>query len=274
MTRVLITNDDGFLSPGLRLLCNAVNRIPGLEVNIVVPEKPQSAGSLAVTLHKPIRIWRTEIDGIEMCVISGRPCDAVIYAFSFLGDFDLVLSGVNMGDNTGLQALLASGTVCACIYASIARNIPGIAFSMYLKSCFNPNDRILTRIIEEVTRFVLDMRDRMDPIAVISVNFPSRIDRNTRARVCDIADVKFTHDVVRRVDPRGLEYFWIHGHLLLHPLEHLDTFSLYVDESIVISGINPRHISVLRRGHDPDKAMRILSNLCDHVNDVLRELFR
>jgi len=91
MARVLLTNDDGFLSPGLRLLYNAVSKIPGLEICIVVPEKPQSAGSLAVTLHKPIRIWRTEIDGVEMNVISGRPCDAVIYAFSFLGDFDLVL---------------------------------------------------------------------------------------------------------------------------------------------------------------------------------------
>ncbi len=273
MVKVLVTNDDGFLSPGLRLLCNAVSRIPNVDVNIVVPEKPQSAGSLAVTLHKPIRVWRTELEGIKMNIISGRPCDAVIYAFSVLGDFDLVLSGVNMGDNTGLQALLASGTVCSCMYAFIAKGVPGIAFSMYLKSSFSPNDEILVRIIEEVIRFVLERRG-IDPIAVISVNFPSTISRNTRVKVCEIADVKFTHDVVRRVDPRGLEYFWIHGHLSLRPHEDLDTFSLYVDECITISGINPRYISVLRRGHDPDRSRRILDELCERISSLLRDLFR
>jgi len=177
-----------------------------------------------------------------------------------------------MGDNTGLQALLASGTVCSCIYASIAKNVPGIAFSMYLKSSFNPNDPYLTKIIEETVRFVLERRGRLDPIAVVSVNFPSRISGSTRARVCDIADVKFTHDVVRRVDPRGLEYFWIHGHLLLYPREDLDTFALYVNEDIVISGINPRYMSTLRRGHDPKTALEVLSALCDRINSVLREL--
>ncbi len=273
MVKVLVTNDDGFLSPGLRLLYSALSRIEGLDICVVVPEKPQSAGSLGITLHKPIRVWKTCIDGIDMYVISGRPCDAVIYAFSTLGDFDIVISGVNIGDNTGLQAVLASGTISPCIYASIVKNIPGISFSILFKDNVNFRDDKLITIISEICRFVIDRRGSLKPIDVISINLPHRITRNTKAKVCDISEIKFTHYIVRRVDPRGLEYFWIHGYLTIKPNENLDVYSLYVDESIVISGLNARYISTIRRDYDPDRAYRILLELCNYVNDVLCRLF-
>ncbi len=271
---MLLTNDDGFLSPGLRLLYNAISMIDGIEIRTVVPEKPQSAGSLAVTLHKPIRIWKTNMNGIEMYIISGRPCDAVIYAFSALGDFDIVFSGINLGDNTGLQAVLASGTVSPCIYASIVKNIPGVAFSIHLKGEIDCNDKILTTVISEIARFIIDRKDNLYPINVVSINLPYKITRNTRAKVCDIADIKFIHDTIRRVDPRGLEYFWIHGHLVIKPNENLDVYSLYINDYITISGLNAKFISVVRRDYDPDRAIRILEELCNYVNSILDRIFK
>ena len=84
MARVLVTNDDGPFSLGLRLLYEAVKRLAD-DVVVMAPETPKSASGLGLTLHKPLRVNRLSIDGMEVQVINGTPSD-VVYAALALGE--------------------------------------------------------------------------------------------------------------------------------------------------------------------------------------------
>ncbi len=267
--RILITNDDGFLSPGLMLLYKALMLLGDIKIDVVVPEKPQSAGGLAITLHKPLRVKKVTLLGVEMYVISGKPCDAVVYAFTRLSDkYDLVVSGINLGENTSLQAILASGTIAPCVYASLMYRVPGLAFSVNSYSIHDLDSKTRRKIMHitaETARYVLEHGRYPDPLDVVSVNFPHVITDDSKVVLCDVAEYKFVHDVVRHVDPRGLDYYWIHGYFVLKPDLRLDASALHIVNEIVITGLTFRRMSILR-DYDKDSVNRAISYLKDLVN--------
>jgi len=274
--RILITNDDGFLSPGLLLLYRAISTLRDVKVDVVVPEKPQSAGGLAVTLHKPLRVRRVSISGVDMYIVSGKPCDAVIFAFKYLSDrYDLVASGINIGENTSLQAILASGTIAPCIYASLMYNVPTVAFSINTTSIDNISDRsrrLIAALVAETVKFILEHRPYPEPLDVVSVNFPEEIRDDSRVVLCDVSNYKFIHDMLRQVDPRGLDYYWVHGYLVVKPDMKLDTTSLYIGNNIVITGLTFRRVSILREYSQAQikSAVKYLEDLTTHLDEVLR----
>jgi 5'/3'-nucleotidase SurE len=103
--RILVTNDDGVHSPGLRLLYQLVMGLG--EVDVVAPESPKSATGPDITLHKPLRMYEVDICGSRVVTTSSTPSDTVYLATLDLGRrYDLVLSGINLGDNTSLQVIL------------------------------------------------------------------------------------------------------------------------------------------------------------------------
>jgi 5'-nucleotidase len=110
MPRILVTNDDGIYSEGLRKLADALRAVG--EVTIVAPDREQSAASHALTLNRPLRLL--ELQKNEW-IVDGTPTDCVNLAvLKLMKDArpDVVVSGINFGPNLG-DDVTYSGTISA-----------------------------------------------------------------------------------------------------------------------------------------------------------------
>ena len=109
--RILLTNDDGILAPGIEALYRALADLGDVEV--VAPETTQSAVAHAITVLAPMAAHRLNVKNVfEGWSVDGRPADCVKLAMLELLDRppDFVVSGINAGVNTGINVLY-SGTV-------------------------------------------------------------------------------------------------------------------------------------------------------------------
>lgn len=111
---ILLTNDDGFDAPGIRVLAKEL-QAHGHSIIIVAPLTQQSATSHSITLFKPIKIHKIEE---KVYAVGGTPTDCMIMAEQKvpIGQIDLVISGINCGQNMG-EDILYSGTVAAALEA-------------------------------------------------------------------------------------------------------------------------------------------------------------
>ncbi|MEM6491531.1 MAG: 5'/3'-nucleotidase SurE, partial [Pseudomonadota bacterium] len=127
--RILVTNDDGFGAPGIRILERIARRLSG-DVWVVAPETEQSGMGHALTVRRPLRPKRASADDPTRWIVDGTPTDCVIVAIRRLmvdEPPDLILSGVNRGHNLG-EDVTYSGTVAAAMEATLL-GAPAIAFS-------------------------------------------------------------------------------------------------------------------------------------------------
>jgi len=202
--RILCTNDDGYLAPGLRVLVRAAERLGS--VAVVAPDREQSASSHALTMHQPLRAIR--VDERTHCV-PGTPTDCVAIALGALLPHrpDAVVSGINHGPNMG-EDVLYSGTVAAAMEATVL-GIPSVALS------FVGRDPERLAAYEDVVAHLLrQLLDRPDfpPETLFNVNLPDRDPREVRGvRVTRLARRVYVDSLTRGVDPNGREYFWIGG---------------------------------------------------------------
>ncbi|MFT3804400.1 MAG: 5'/3'-nucleotidase SurE [Burkholderiaceae bacterium] len=123
--RILVSNDDGYFSPGIAALVAAVRHLG--EVVVVAPERDRSGASQSLTLDRPLTL-RTAANGFRY--VNGTPTDCVHLALNGVLGYrpDLVLSGINDGANMGDDTMY-SGTVAAATEAFLL-GVPAIAFSM------------------------------------------------------------------------------------------------------------------------------------------------
>jgi len=202
--RILVTNDDGYLAIGINTLAEAARRLG--KVDIVAPDREQSASSHSLTLHFPLRATRLR-DGVTM--VDGTPTDCVMLAVGELLDErpDIVLSGVNHGANLG-DDVLYSGTVAAAMEATLL-GIPAIAFSYTGR---DPEDipawtDILTRLLEQLIR-----REDFPKDTLLNVNLPAiPPDEVAGVRITTLGRRVYVDSLTRAQDPSGREYFWIGG---------------------------------------------------------------
>ena len=161
--RVLITNDDGIESPGLRVLCDFALTLGS--VTVVAPRREQSGKSHSIDIHNPFEIRRTEYSGAEDAWrVDSTPADCVRFAFDTLGSFDLVLSGVNNGVNVGWD-ISYSGT-CGAVFESYFFNTPAVAFSVFPASF-----SAFTEHVGEIWSFITDNR-LLEKNLLWNVNIP------------------------------------------------------------------------------------------------------
>jgi 5'-nucleotidase len=201
--RILVTNDDGYLADGLRVLARAAGRLG--DVNVVAPDREQSATSHSLTLHYPLRV--RSADGVM--VVDGTPTDCVVLA---VGELlaerpDFVLSGVNHGANLG-DDVLYSGTVAAAMEATIL-GIPSVALS------FTGRDRDELHRWEDVLAALLQQligRSSFPKETLFNVNLPAvEPDAIAGIRVTTLGRRAYVGSLTRAADPNGREYFWIGG---------------------------------------------------------------
>ncbi len=241
--RILLTNDDGVMSPGLRVLYEALADTGS--VVVVAPEGPRSATGMSLTFHKPLRIRRVTLDRMEAFAVSGNPADCVSLGVSkVLGGTnpDVVVSGINPGDNTSIQVVFTSGTVAAAIQAAIL-GIPAVAFSIIA-----PEEAILTpeaftvklgrvtKVAREIVSWVLE-HSLPKGVDFLNINFPEEVTDQTQIRITQLCRQMFKGFIVQRLDPRGRPYYWQWG--TVKRKEELeagtDAHAIYVDQAISIT---------------------------------------
>ena len=201
MARILVTNDDGIYSEGIRKLAEALR--PVGEVIIVAPDREQSAASHALTLNRPLRLLQLEENE---WIVDGTPTDCVNLAVLKLlreSRPDIVVSGINFGPNLG-DDVTYSGTISAAFEGALL-NIPSIAFSALVGKHFSFDP--CAEFAAELTRIVL--QGNRDPNVVLNVNFPTASFEGVR--VTKLGKRIYSEGVIERLDPRGRKYYWIGG---------------------------------------------------------------
>jgi len=213
--RILLTNDDGILAPGLAALRSAVEDLG--EVTVVAPDSPQSATGRAITLTDPIVCERVHVDGqFWGHSVSGRPADCVKLAVRELMDEkpDLLLAGINPGANCGVNVFY-SGTVAAAAEGAMM-GIPSVAFSMAV------GEELDFHRAAAVARAVLDvlLADGLGPGDLINVNIPALSDRAPRGvKVVRQSTAAITESYERQDGSGPRTVFRLREHYEHHPEE-------------------------------------------------------
>jgi 5'-nucleotidase len=216
--RVLLTNDDGVNSVGLWAAYDAL--APIADVTVVAPATQQSAVGRSISIFEPLRIDEVVHNGVRAYAVAGKPTDAVIiglYALR-LGP-DLIVSGINIGENLSFESIMTSGTVGAALEGA-NQGVPGIAVSLQVEDQADkfgdPRRRDQSfALAAGVTRDCCERvfaRGFPAGADVINVNVPSR---PAGGYACTrLATKLFVTGVERRLDPRGRPYYWIDGPLV------------------------------------------------------------
>jgi 5'-nucleotidase len=200
---ILLTNDDGVFAPALARLREDLAALG--DVVVVAPDRDQSATSHSLTLHRPFRIHR---HGDNVFSVDGTPTDCVVTAFYGLlpKPPDLVVSGINHGPNMG-EDVFYSGTVAAAIEGTI-QGAMAIAVSLATREAadFVEPSRFVARLARTVTE------RRLPPRQMLNVNLPHLDWPEVRGvRVTRLGSRFYRDTLVRKVDPRGRDYYWIGG---------------------------------------------------------------
>jgi 5'-nucleotidase len=205
--KILVTNDDGVESRGLLALKEALDPIG--DTTVVAPDTNQSAVGHQKTLMRPLRVReRTLGDGSTAYSVDGSPTDAVSLAFlGYFGHgFDLVAAGINYGANLG-DDITYSGTVSAAMEAVI-NGCPGFAISQEYYE--HPDFTLAALAAAVVARNILE--HGLSRGELVNVNVPA-----VSPEECDGFEVTrlgrrvYQDQLIERLDPRGIPYFWIGG---------------------------------------------------------------
>ena len=205
--RVLVTNDDGVFATGLRTLVRELSRV--VEVLVIAPERQQSATGHAITLHKPLRLVPVQIEGADEAYASnGTPADCVILAsLSDLPQPDMVIAGINAGANLG-EEVLYSGTVSAAMEGAL-QGIPSLAVSVcaYTDVLYDGAAQFVARLVG-----TLGENWPLPPDTFFNLNFPNVAGSELKAaRLTRLGRRRYSNVLSKRVDPRGMPYYWFSG---------------------------------------------------------------
>lgn len=201
---ILVSNDDGIHSDGLKALADAVGA--HARVVVVAPDREQSAVSHALTLHRPLRIDQVSDD---RWTVDGTPTDCVNLAINGILEERpaLVVSGINKGANLG-DDVTYSGTVSAAMEGTLL-GVPSIAVSQVGRG---PYDfAIAAAFAGELVERVL--ANPMPPDTLLNVNVPQFAAGELPRGVAltRMGKRRYGDAVIEKVDPRGRKYYWIGG---------------------------------------------------------------
>lgn len=198
--KILISNDDGYLAPGINALAEAL--APIAEIVVVAPDSNRSGSSNSLTLDRPLSVSRAA-NGFYF--VNGTPSDCVHIALTGILSFrpDLVVSGINQGQNMGDDTLY-SGTVAAATEGFLF-GIPAIAFSQVHHGWahLDAAARVAREIVER--RF-----DALRSPYLLNVNIPNLPYEELKpALATRLGKRHESEPVIRTEDPHGREIFWI-----------------------------------------------------------------
>jgi 5'-nucleotidase len=198
--RILISNDDGYLAPGINALADALAAVA--DIVVVAPDSNRSGASNSLSLDRPLSVQKAA-NGFFF--VNGTPTDCVHVALTGMLDYrpDLVVSGINNGQNMGDDTLY-SGTVAAATEAYLF-GIPAIAFSQVSSGWAHVDaaarvarDIVMRRFDMLASPYLLNVNIPNLPYEQLGTVSATRLGRRHQAE-----------PVIRALDPRGREIFWI-----------------------------------------------------------------
>lgn len=228
---ILVSNDDGIHSEGLRALRDALASLD--DVVVVAPDRERSAVSHSLTLDRPLRVeelrpgWHA---------VNGTPTDCVLLGVNALLPVRprLIVSGINRGANLG-DDLHYSGTVSAAMEGTLL-GIPSIAVSLAARKDFRY--RPAAHFAERLAAYVLD--NGLPESTLLNVNVPETeegqsprgflLARHGRRRYSDT--------IAEKVDPRGRKYYWIGGDEVESPADEGTDFAAIAAGMISVTPIH------------------------------------
>lgn len=198
--RILISNDDGYLAPGINALADALAAVA--DIVVVAPDSNRSGASNSLSLDRPLSVQQAA-NGFYF--VNGTPTDCVHVALTGMLDYrpDLIVSGINNGPNMGDDTLY-SGTVAAATEGYLF-GIPAIAFSQaeYGWTHIDAAARIAREIV--LRRF-----DELSSPYLLNVNIPNLpYEKMGKVTATRLGRRHQAEPVIRALDPRGREIFWI-----------------------------------------------------------------
>ncbi|SAI88417.1 stationary phase survival protein SurE [Methanoculleus bourgensis] len=215
--KIMLTNDDGITSAGLWAAYEALE--PIADVTVVAPATQQSAVGRSISIFEPIRATRVTMNGVPAYSVGGKPTDAVIIGlFALRLNPDLVVSGINIGENLSYESIMTSGTVGAALEAS-NQGVPSLAFSLQVGDQGDKFDDPsgVTDRFSDAKRVVREICEKIlangfpENAHVINVNIPTPV--RGGYEITRLAEKLFYTGVEERFDPRGRPYYWIDGPL-------------------------------------------------------------
>jgi len=211
---ILISNDDGILSNGIRALIEAL--APKYDVYVVAPDRERSAAAHSLTLHTPLRVEEVGSKyGAKRCwMTTGTPGDCIKIAVNAILEPselpDLVISGINHGPNLGSD-ILYSGTV-SCAMEGAMMGIPSIATSLAsLRSDYEDfkfAGEFIAKLVELLENYEFPKK------SILNVNVPGLEKEDVSGiAITELGHKMFTDNYEKRVDPRGKVYYWMASEL-------------------------------------------------------------
>jgi len=206
---ILLSNDDGFIAPGINILRDVLNKSAKVaNVVTIAPDRDRSGASNSLTLDMPLRITER---GEQFYSVNGTPTDCVHLALTGLyeGDEpDIVISGINAGANMG-DDVIYSGTVAA---AMEGRNLglPAMAVSItsFKPKHFESAAKAVINLLEKLPSLCLTVEDLA--ATILNVNVPDLPYEKIKGfQATRLGKRHKAEPVIRSKDPRGDEIFWV-----------------------------------------------------------------
>ncbi len=200
--RILVSNDDGVLAPGIRALSNELATVA--EIDVVAPDRNRSGASNSLTLTRPLTVRQMDNNYYS---VEGTPTDCVHLALTgFLDPIaDMVVSGINDGANLG-DDILYSGTVAAAMEGRYL-GLPAIAISMVGGHNIQHYDTaaIIARQLVEKLNI-----NRLPSQTILNVNVPDLpLEQIKGMQVTRLGTRHSAEPIVKEYDPRGRPIYWI-----------------------------------------------------------------
>ena len=199
--RILLSNDDGYFSPGIEWLARTLSEVA--DITVVAPERDRSGASNSLTLDRPLSLKRTA-NGFYH--VNGTPTDCVHLAVSGMLDElpDMVVSGTTLGPNMG-DDTISSGTVAATTEGYLL-GVPSIAVSLCSKA--GAHFDTAARVALEVVQMVRQQAVR-EPL-LLNVNVPDIPYERVRGRlVTRLGKRHKAEPVVKAITPRNETVYWV-----------------------------------------------------------------
>jgi len=205
--RILLTNDDGIHAPGLMALYTELKG--NFDVSVVAPESEMSAVGHAITLRSPLRVQDIHKNGSFFGYgVTGTPADCVKIAVQELlkAPPDIILSGINLGANVGVNVLY-SGTVSAATEGAFL-GVRSVAISLDTRK--DPDFSFAASFSRKIIKFI--MESGLNNGTALNVNVPAiPIEQIKGVAITRQGIGRFRERYERRIDPRGNVYYWLTG---------------------------------------------------------------
>lgn len=208
--KILLTNDDGFESPGLQLLKKALER--KYDIWVIAPDGNRSGTSHSITMNGPTKLTQK---GEQEYICSGSPVDCVILGLHGViqTNIDLVISGINLGPNLGTD-IVYSGTAAAARQAALM-NKPAMALSIDTYVPPFHFDFPISFISENLEL----IHSLWSGNHFLNINFPNNQSAEFKPRITFPTKRVYRDEIVRFEAPDGALYCFLGGEVPVSDME-------------------------------------------------------